>query len=215
MNIYYILSRDSLSKYNMTNVAAKSVKTIAELQNDIKSITHFCREETSIETAELVSYLDSGITLYALGATNVLAGVLNFDINGAQINILGLCAPEPSVGVGSLLLNAVKTFAEQNAMKNIALTCYGNVVDFYTHPKNGFRITRQMPISADDDSDSDSDSDSDEDSSAPLKMKYDLNYVVDFAGGKKKRRIHTKRIKKTVKKTRKNRKSRKCRKCRK
>ena len=205
MNIYYILSRDSLTKYNMTNVATKSVKTIAELQNDIKGITHFCREETSIETAELVSYLDSGITLYALDSPrNLLKGVLNFDINGAQINILGLCAPEPSVGVGSLLLNAVKTFAEQNAMKNIALTCYGNVVDFYTHPKNGFRITRQMPISADDDSDSDSDEDSD----APLKMKYELNYVVDFAGGKKKSR-------RKCRKSRKNRKSRKCRKSRK
>lgn len=205
MNIYYILSRDSLSKYNMTNVATKSVKTIAELQTDIKGITHFCREETSIETAELVSYLASGITLYALDSPrNLLKGVLNFDINGAQINILGLCAPEPSVGVGSLLLNAVKTFAEQNAMKNIALTCYGNVVDFYTHPKNGFRITRQMPISADDDSDSDSDEDSD----APLKMKYELNYVVDFAGGKKKSR-------RKCRKSRKNRKSRKCRKCRK
>ena len=196
----------------MTNVATKSVKTIAELQTDIKGIMHFCREETSIETAELVSYLDSGITLYALDSPrNLLKGVLNFDINGVQINILGLCAPEPSVGVGSLLLNAVKTFAEQNDMKNIALTCYGNVVDFYTHPKNGFRITRQTPISADDDSDSDSDEDSD----APLKMKYELNYVVDFAGGKKKRTRHTKRIKKPVKKSSKRRKSRKCRKSRK
>ena len=190
----------------MTNVAAKSVKTIAELQTDIKRITHFCREETSIETAELVSYLASGITLYALDSPrNALKGVLNFDINGAQINILGLCAPEPSVGVGSLLLNAVKTFAEQNGMKNVALTCYGNVVDFYTNPKNGFRITSQRPISV---YNSDSDSDSDEDSDAPLKMKYELNYVVDFAGGKKKSR-------RKCRKSRKNRKSRKCRKCRK
>jgi len=196
----------------MTNVARKSVKTIVELQSDIKRIAHFCREETSIETAELVGYLASGITLYALDpARNVLKGVLNFDINGEQINILGLCAPEPSVGVGSLLLNAVKTFAEQNGMKNIALTCYGNVVDFYTSPKNGFRITSQRPISV---YNSDSDSDSDEDSSAPVKMKYELNYVVDFSGGKKKRR-QTKRIKKTVKKTSKRRKSRKCRKSRK
>lgn len=204
MNIYYILSRDSLSKYNMTNVARKSVKTIVELQSDIKRIAHFCREETSIETAELVGYLASGITLYALDpARNVLKGVLNFDINGEQINILGLCAPEPSVGVGSLLLNAVKTFAEQNRMKNIVLTCYGSVVDFYTNPKNGFRITSQRPISV-----YNNDSDSDEDSSAPVKMKYELNYVVDFSGGKKKRR-QTKRKSRKSRKCRKSRKSRK------
>lgn len=190
----------------MTNVARKSVKTIVELQSDIKRIAHFCREETSIETAELVGYLASGITLYALDpARNVLKGVLNFDINGEQINILGLCAPEPSVGVGSLLLNAVKTFAEQNRMKNIVLTCYGSVVDFYTNPKNGFRITSQRPISVyNNDSDSDEDS-SDEDSVAPVKMKYELNYVVDFSGGKKKRR-------QTKRKSRKCRKSRKSRK---
>ena len=214
MNIYYILSRDSLNKYNMTNVATMGPKTIAELQSDIKKIVHFCREETSIETSELTGYLASGITLYALDNTprNALKGVLNFDINGEQINILGVCAPEPSVGVGSLLLNAVKTFAEQNGMKNIVLTCYGNVVDFYTNPKNVFRITSQRPISV---YNSDSDSDSDEDSSAPVKMKYELNYVVDFAGGKRKRTRHTKRIKKTVKKTSKRRKSRKCRKSRK
>jgi hypothetical protein len=185
----------------MTNVATMGPKTIAELQSDIKKIAHFCREETSIETSELTGYLASGITLYALDNTprNALKGVLNFDINGEQINILGLCAPEPSVGVGSLLLNAVKTFAEQNRMKNIVLTCYGSVVDFYTNPKNGFRITSQRPISV---YNSDSDSDSDEDSSAPVKMKYELNYVVDFAGGKRKSR-------------RKSRKRRKCRKCRK
>jgi hypothetical protein len=59
------------------------------------------------------------------------------------------------------------------------------------------------PFSKVDNCDSDSDEDSsNEDSVTPVKMKYELNYVVDFAGGRKKTR-------------RKTRKSRKCRKSRK
>ncbi len=213
MNVYYILSSDRLQKYDMTNIATKSEKTISELQANINQIERFCREETSIETSELVGYLDSGITLYVLDSTNALIGVLNFDINGDKINILGLCAPEPSVGVGSLLINAVKKFAEKNGMKTISLTCYGNVVDFYTNPLNGFRIQSKRKIIEDSDDDSGS-----EEENGPSKMRYELSYHV-FSGGRrhhiqKSKRVNSQKSRKT-RKSRKSRKSRKTKKSRK
>jgi len=208
MNVYYIYSRESLNKYNMENVAIKGSKTIDELQSDINVIANFCRQETSIETSELVGYLASGISLYVLNpTTSTLVGVLNFDINGDKIKILGLCAPEPSVGVGSLLINAVKIFAEQNKMKTISLTCYGNVVDFYTNPRNGFRIQSQTTIREDSDDDDSSDDE------LPSKIRYELSYQV-MSGGKrisvyKRKSRKSRRTKRKSRKTKKSRKSRK------
>ena len=207
MNVYYILSSDRLNKYDMTNIATKSEKTISELQANINQISRFCREETSIETSELVGYLASGITLYALDTTNALIGVINFDINGDKINILGLCAPEPSIGVGSLLVNSVKKFAEINGMKTISLTCYGDVVNFYTNPANGFRIQSERKIT---EGSEDDDSSSDEEE-RPYKIRYDLSYQV-FSGGK---RQYKRKNSSKSRKTRKSRKSRKTRKTRK
>ena len=193
MTVYYILSGKRFNQYNMTSIV-KGDKNIPSLLSQINKTPNFCREEESIKTTELVGYLASGITLYSLDENNTLLGVLNFDVNGDKINILGLCAPEPSLGVGTLLINTVKMFAEQNQMKTVQLTCYGDVVNFYTNPRIGFRILNQHAIPIDSDSDSD-----DEDSER--KMKYDLSYHV-ISGGRRKSKIRRKYRRKNTRKSR-------------
>jgi hypothetical protein len=183
MNIYYIDSK-RVKKYNIQNVASLGDRTIQQLTSEISRTPNFCREESSIKVSELIGYLNDGITLYTLNAGN-LSGVINFDINVDKLNIMGLCAPGPSVGAGTQLINAVKIFAELNGIKNIKLTCYGDVVNFYTN--NGFRIQNQGTINYDSDYDSDS-----EDESESV-IKYDMVYTV-VSGGKR-RNIKTRNIK--------------------
>lgn len=202
MSIYYVNSKKT-QKYIMLNVGTIGDKTVTQLRSDISNIHNFCRDEISIEVYDLKSYLGDGITLYSLNL-GTLSGIINFDVNVDKINIFGLCVPGPSVGVGMLLINAVKTFAELNGIKTINLTCYGSVVSFYT--KNGFRIQRQVTVRNDSD-----DSDDSDDSEYEPKIKYDLSYFV-ISGGKKqkitKKKITKKITKKNKKFSRKTRKSR-------
>jgi GNAT superfamily N-acetyltransferase len=195
MSIYYVDCKRA-QKYDMTNIGTIGDKTIEQLRSDISSIPNFCREETSIEVADLKGYIGGGITLYSLNS-ETLSGVINFDINVDKINVSGLCVPGPSTGVGTQLINAVKTFAELNGIKTINLTCYGSVVDFYT--RNGFRIQSQRTVK------DDSDDDSDDEDYEP-KTRYDMSYAV-ISGGK---RTKTSRRKNKTKKnrTKKNRKAR-------
>ena len=173
MSLYYV-STINLDKYNLTISLPKGSKSIREIQQEILQNPIFCRDEASIETSELKSYLVSGITIYSLDDVNKINGVINFDINGPNINVLGLCAPKPSVGIGSKLINFVIQFSEVNHIKNIKLTCYGDVVQFYL--KNGFKIQNQSQIYDSDDSDSEE-----------SKTKYNMMYVNDSFGGRKKR----------------------------
>jgi hypothetical protein len=119
-----------------------------------------------------------------------LSGVINFDINVDKITVSGLCVPGPSTGVGTQLINAVKTFAELNGIKTVNLTCYNSVVDFYT--RNGFRIQNQRTVK------DDSDDDSDDDDYEP-KTRYDMSYAVATGG---KRKANRKATRKTGRKTR-------------
>jgi hypothetical protein len=156
--------------------------------------------------SDLKSYIVDGITLYSL-SSDTLSGVINFDVNVDKINVSGLCVPGPSAGVGTQLINAVKTFAELNGIKSINLTCYGSVVDFYT--RNGFRIQSQRTVK------DDSDDDSDDEDYEP-KTRYDMSYAVVSGGKRKKNKTKKNRSKKnrkisrnTRKSIRKNKKSRK------
>jgi hypothetical protein len=166
----------------MTNVGIIGDKTITQLRSDISSIPNFCRKETSIEVTDLKMYIGDGITLYSLNS-GTLSGVINFDVNVDKITVSGLCVPGPSTGVGTRLINAVKTFAESNGIKVVNLTCYGSVVNFYT--RNGFRIQSQRIVK------DDSDDDSDDEDYEP-KTRYNMSYAL-LSGGKKK--IELKRIK--------------------
>jgi len=168
-------------------------KSITELREVIKSHPEFCRDEKSITGKELSSYLSSGITLYALHGEDV-AGVLNFDIKPTSIYIYGICVPPPSSGIGTALIDAVKTFARTNSIKEINLTCYDSgVADFYSI-RNGFRIINE----------SKSGYDSDDEDDEP-KTKYEMMYV-DTDGGKSRNRktINRKTQKNMIKKTMKN-----------
>ena len=140
MSLFYALN-SNLNKYNIdqdVNVT-RGTKTIIEIQNEIMRIPNFCREESSISIRDLKSYLISGLTIYSLDTNNNINGVVNFDVNNPYINILGICVPEPSVGVGSKLLKSVINFAQNNNLNQIKLTCYNkNVLQFYI--KNGFKI---------------------------------------------------------------------------
>jgi len=185
MSVYYVDCKKT-QKYNMENVGSRGDKSISELRSDISSIPNFCREETSIEVTDLTGYLGGGITLYSLNTDSEnLNGVINFDINVDKLTISGLCVPGPSAGVGTQLINAVKTFSKINGIKTINLTCYGSVVDFYT--RNGFRIISQRTVR------DDSDDDTDDDDGYEPKTRYDMSYAV-ISGGRRRN------IKKTSKK---------------
>jgi len=200
MSIYYIDSRLS-KRYNMENIAIKSDLTSQQLSSEILSSPEFCREQSSITTSDLISYLFNGIDFYMI-TDGKLNGVITFDINVDYINVYGLCAPGPSVGAGSQLINAVKKFAELNGIKTIKLTCYGIVVDFYI--KNGFKVASQSAYRSED---SDDESDDEE---SETKMRYNMVYNVTAGGRKKKTRRNKKNTKtgrrKNKKQTRKSRK---------
>ena len=136
MNAFYVDSKKA-QKYNMDSVAILGDKTITQLRNDMAVIPDFCRDETSIEVNDLKSYLGNGITLYVLNL-DTLSGIINFDVNVDKVIVSGLCVPGNSSGIGTKLISTIKTFARVNRMKTINLTCYGEVVNFYT--KNGFKI---------------------------------------------------------------------------
>ena len=203
MSVFYIDSKKA-QKYNMDGVAILGDKTITQLRNDMEVIPDFCRDETSIEVNDLKSYLGNGITLYVLNV-DILSGIINFDVNVDKVIVSGLCVPGNSSGIGTKLISAIKTFARVNRMKTINLTCYGEVVNFYT--KNGFKIQKQRTLSYDSD-----DSDDEED-----KISYDMIYDVTSGGKKNKTKQNktkqnkTKQNKTKQTKTKQNKKDRKSR----
>ena len=186
MGIFYVNGQRARA-YDFTGVGTIGDKTIVQLRGDISRIPKFCRDETSIEVTDLIGYLNSGITLYSLNSEN-LNGVINFEVNGNKLNVYGLCVPGPSNGIGTQLINAVKTFAQLNRIATITLTCYDSVVDFYT--RNGFRTQAERIVRNDSDSeDSDSESDSESGSSnSKHSIIYDMSYAVSFGGKRKKNR---------------------------
>jgi hypothetical protein len=170
-----------------------NTESISELREIIKGNPDFCRDEKSITRKELHGYLGSGITLYALNGEDV-AGILNFEIKSESrsIYIYGICVPPPSSGIGTALIDAVKTFAVNNSIREINLTCYDSgVSDFYSI-RNGFRIISESKAGYD----------SDDEDDEP-KTKYEMRYVLDMAGGRiKSRRMKSRRIKSRRIKTR-------------
>ena len=192
MSIYYI-SNSRSDKFIMSGLDP-GTKTITELREIIKNHPDFCRDEKSITKKDLSGYLSSGITLYALNGEEV-AGILNFEINSRHIYIYGLCVPPPSAGIGTALIDAVKTFAKANSIREINLTCYDSgVADFYSI-RNGFRIISESKVGYD----------SDDEDDEP-KTKYEMSYVV-IDGGKKNSKIRSKRNLKTRNTKIKNRKT--------
>jgi hypothetical protein len=184
MNIFYAYDSSVYNNYNFTGFI-KSPKKITDIQKEISNIPNFCRTEQSISVKELKSYLVSGISFFTEDI-NIL-GLINFDINVSQINILGLCAPEPSAGIGSLLIKSVKDFAQQNKITLIKLTCYDEVHSFYE--KQGFKIREESTFYDSDDEDD--------------KIRYEMEfYLKQLSGGKQKTRKR-KIGKRTRKRTRK------------
>ena len=181
MNIFYAYDSSSYNNYNFTGLI-KSPKKITDIQKEILNIPNFCRKQQSISVKELKSYLVSGISFFTEDKSGNILGLINFDINFPRMNILGLCVPEPSAGIGSLLIKSVKDFAQTNNITLIKLTCYDDVYSFYE--KLGFKITDKSTFY-------DSDNE-DEDNKIRYEMEFDFNQL---SGGK-------------TRKTRKTRKSR-------
>jgi len=193
MNIYYISNSPSYElRYNFVGIT-KSSKTVKSIKEEISNIPNFCRDQMSITVSELKSYISSGISFFTENDEHTITGIINFDINVNTINILGLCVPSPSAGIGTLLIESVKEFAKINNLTNIKLTCYDNVKNFYT--KIGFKIKNTSNFY-------DSDEDSDDESS---KTRYDMEYLIAKSGGTKlKRKYKNKTYKKRKNTKRKN-----------
>ena len=86
MNIYYIVTNPSYkNKYNFMNIIPSS-KTINNIKKEILSIPNFCRNQNSISSNELQSYVgSSGISFFTEKekeeGENNITGLVNFDIN--------------------------------------------------------------------------------------------------------------------------------------
>jgi GNAT superfamily N-acetyltransferase len=117
----------------------KTDMNASEIIEQIKLNRVFCRDEKSINRQELSSYVSDGITFFIYDG--VLKGLINFDINMGAISVRGLCVPEEYKGNGTVLINAVKSFASTNDMSRINLTSYGDVHNFYK--KQGFAIEEE------------------------------------------------------------------------
>ena len=175
MTTYYV---SFSNKYNFIGLQ-ESNKSISELQKIILYTPSFCRDQLSISTTELKSYIVSGITLFTRNALNQITGLVNFDINGTTINILGICVPGYSQGIGSYLINLVKKFAKANNILKIKLTCYDSLKSFYI--KLGFQVENESSFY-------DSDEDSDD-----TKIRYDMIFdMANFTGGKRKKKSKSK-----------------------
>lgn len=191
MNTYYVLSNTFYNQYNFFDLD-KSEKSISQIQKKILSIPDFCRSQQSIATTELKSYLVSGISFFTLNNNSIISGLINFDINQNIINIMGLCVPGISGGIGSFLINKVKEFAIKNNISYIKLTCYDVVKKFYE--KLGFKVKDEEIYYNSDDED-------DEDNQG--KIRYEMIYQVkDLVGGKKRKSKKRKSKKRKSKKRR-------------
>jgi len=188
MTTYYV---SSSNKYNFIGIQ-ESNKSISELQKIILYTPNFCRDQQSISVNELKSYIISGISFFTRNALNQITGLINFDVNATIINVLGICVPGSSQGIGSYLINLVKKFAKANNILKIKLTCYDNLKSFYI--KLGFQVINQSTFY-------DSDEESDDN-----KSRYDLIFdMANYTGGKrknnsKKRKSNKRKKTKTFKK---------------
>jgi len=173
---------NNTNKYNFLNLKPSN-KSISEIQKIILYTPNFCRDQQSISTNELKSYIVSGITFFTRNAINQITGLINFDINVKIINILGICVPGQSQGIGTYLINLVKQFAKENNILKIKLTCYDNLKLFYI--KLGFLVKNESTFYDSDDSDDSN------------KNRYEMEYNISLSGGKKRKR---KSLKKKYKK---------------
>jgi hypothetical protein len=183
MEVYYIYSNINKNKYNFLDIK-ESNKSINDLQNIILYTPNFCRDNQSITTNELKNYIRYGITFFTSNSLNQITGLINFDINQTTLNILGICVPGLSKGIGSYLINLVKQFAKANNLQMIKLTCYDNLKYFYL--KQQFKVINESTFYDSDEED--------ENSKTRYDMVFDLN---SFKGGKSKK---SKKSKKTIKK---------------
>ena len=186
MNIQYVLSNTNTfySKYNFFDLN-ESEKSISQIQKEILSIPDFCRSQQSISTSELKSYIVSGISFFTLN-NGIITGLVNFDVNKDTINIMGLCVPGISSGIGSFLIGKVKEFASKNNILYIKLTCYGSVKLFYE--KLGFTVVDEQNYYNSDDEDEDEDNENPQG-----KIRYDMIFdMANFTGGKRKKKSKSK-----------------------
>jgi len=200
MNIYYITSNSYYDKYNFTGIdIEKTSKKISDIQKEIVSIPEFCRGQESISTSELKSYLVSGISFFTEDNDNLkkITGLINFDVNQDIINILGLCVPGTSSGIGSLLVKKVINFSNYNNIKTIKLTCYDNVKKFYE--KQGFIVKNKSTFYDSDEESGDSETENKIKYEMIYKVKDSENNTTSSGGGKKTMKKKTER-KKTMKK---------------
>lgn len=144
---YYQPRKKTMKEYffefNETGMSHKNI------QDAIKENKHFCREQSSIKLYELTTYIADGITFFI--NEDEIKGLVNFTFNVDKITIKGLCVPEEYKGNGKILMDAVKSFALNNGVKQIKLTCYGDVVNFYK--KQGFLIEEENDVYDSDDED--------------------------------------------------------------
>jgi hypothetical protein len=146
MSIFYVNNNKIfLEKFKMPENIIEGNKQISNLKKEIRSNTDFCRDEESITTTDLISYLgNKDVIIFYLLHNDLLCGVLIFEIKENTIYIQGLCTPTNKIKAGTTLINAVKNFAKNNKIKQIDLDCYGTVCKFYN--KNNFQIKNQETI---------------------------------------------------------------------
>jgi hypothetical protein len=175
---YYHPKIETFQKYKFS--CEKTEMSFRNIQEKINENKHFCREESSIKLSDLTSYITYGISFFI--HEEEIKGLVTFTVNVNKITITGLCVPEKYKGNGKILIEAVKSFAVENGITQIKLTCYGDVFNFYL--KQGFNIEKRGEIYDSDDEDE------------VIATSYDMIYIIPSGGRKRKQ---TKRKKRRIK----------------
>ena len=111
-----------------------------ELIRQIKSDKKFCRDEGAIGYRCFVNSLINDTFLYIKNENNEILGACTLNL-GEYIILYGICVPDNRIiGIGTLLLNNLKSIGKLINATQITLSASESVQGFYE--KNGFTFNK-------------------------------------------------------------------------
>jgi hypothetical protein len=135
MSCKYVLS-DRDNKYSTTLSEYCDEGDRTDLLTQIKANREFCRKGTAISYDYFVQSLQIYTSIYIQDANGDIVGACAISLDN-HIIIYGICVPK-GTGIGTTLLNHVKSIGRLIGAKSISLSADQSVYEFYK--KNGFIV---------------------------------------------------------------------------
>ena len=194
----YVLSDNDKRTYSTQLADYECVEgDRTKLLTQVRENEEFCRDQKAISYDYFIQSLSQYSCIYIENESGKILGACSIGL-GVYIIVYAICVPVGGPGIGTLLLNNVKSIGKVIGAVSIGLSADTSVYKFYE--RNGFTVT---DTKYDSDSEPDTPSESDEPSerrSATRTKKisgYGMTYNLKRTGGRK---YHTKN-KKNKKKT--------------